>query len=101
MIVRTWSGRVPQQHAEGFRSHVAATSVAEFRAQPACVDVALWRRIEREWVVFTFVSTWRDMDSIRAYAGPDPARAVHYPGDEAFGLVPDAMVTHHELIEPV
>lgn len=100
MIVRCWSGRVPQEHAEGFRDHIAATAAAEFRAQPGCIDVALWRRDEGDWAIFTFVSTWRDMDAIRAYAGPDPTRAVLYPGDEAFGLVPDPIVTHHELIEP-
>ena len=36
---------------------------------------------------------------IGRYAGADASRAVLYRGDEAFGLVPDRDVTHHELIE--
>lgn len=99
MIVRSWSGRVPLSRAEAFCCHLIATGVRDFRAQRGCVDVALWRRDEREWAIFTLISTWEDMECIRAHAGPDPSRAIHYPGDEAFGLVPDMNVIHHELID--
>lgn len=99
MIVRNWSGRVPLDRAEAFRRHIKATGMEEFRNQPGCVDLELWRRDEDGWAIFTLVSTWKDMASIIAHAGPDPTCAIHYPGDEAFGLIPDLMVTHHELIE--
>ena len=99
MIVRCWSGRLPRDKADGFRDHLVATGVTDFRAQPGCIDAAIWRRDEGDWVIFTLVSTWRDMDSIVAHAGPDPNRAILYPGDAAFDLVPDTTVTHHQLIE--
>jgi quinol monooxygenase YgiN len=99
VIVRTWSGRVPIYHADAFRRHLAATGVADYRAREGLVDVALWRRDEDGWAIFTLVSTWRDMDSVRAYAGDEPTRAVHYPGDDAFGLVADTFATHHEIVE--
>ena len=98
MIVRCWSGRVPLERGEDFRDHLVATGVNDFRAQPGCVDVSLWRQEEGEWTIFTFVSTWRDMASLQAHVGADATSAVLYPGDEAFGLVPDLTVTHHELI---
>ena len=98
MIVRTWSGRVPLDRAAAFERHLARTGIADYRTQPGCSDIALWRREADGWAVFTLVSTWRDLASIRAYAGSDPTAAILYPDDDRFALVPDRTVTHHELI---
>jgi len=98
MIVRSWSGKVPLWKAEDFHGHLLATGIEDYRQQPGCFDMQLWRRDDEEWAIFTLVSTWRDMASIRAYAGDRPEQAVLYPGDEVFGLVPDLTVQHHELL---
>ena len=98
MIVRSWSGKVPGAHAAGFLDHLRATGVAEYQAEPGCRDVRIWRRDEDGWARFTLVSLWTDMTAIRAWAGDDCAVAVLYPGDEAFGLVPDLRVEHFELV---
>jgi hypothetical protein len=37
------------------------------------------------------------MDAIRAFAGDTPEVAVLYPGDDAYGLIPDHIVTHYEV----
>jgi len=99
VIVRYWSGRVPVVHASDFRRHLMATGVSDYQAQQGLIDVALWRRDSGGSAMFTLVSTWRDMESIHAFAGSDPTCAVLYPGDQAFQLIPDTFVTHHELIE--
>jgi len=98
MIVRTWSGRVPVAHAEGFHAHLLATGVADYRKHSGCCDVRLWRRDDADVAIFTLVSLWTDMDAIRAYAGEAPETAVLYPEDEAFELVPDRIVEHHLLL---
>lgn len=98
MIVRTWRGRTPIAQAEAFTEHLMATGVADYRAQPGCREVRLWRQARDGWTWFTLVSLWTDMAAIAAYAGEEPSRAVLYPGDERFGLVPDLEVEHHELI---
>lgn len=99
MIARAWGGRVPLEHARGFHRHLLETGVADYRRQPACLDVQLWRRDEDGWAHFLLLSTWRDMDAIRAYAGQMPGLAVLYRGDEMFGLVPDTTVTHYEVLK--
>jgi len=98
MIVRTWSGRVPLAHAEGFHAHLSRTGVADYRRQAGCAEIRLWRRDEAGSALFTLVSTWIGMDAIRAYAGDRPEIAVLYPDDDRFELVPDRHVTHHELV---
>jgi quinol monooxygenase YgiN len=99
MIVRTWSGRVPREKAACFADHLIETGVRDYRAQPGCSEVALWRQDLDDDAVFTLVSVWADFDSIRAYAGDDPERAVLYEGDDAFGLIPDRVVRHHHLVD--
>lgn len=101
MIVRTWSGKVPLGKAEGFHRHLLATGVKDYRCRAGCLDIALWRRDEDGWAVFTLVSTWSDVETIRAYAGHDLERAMLYPDDQSFDLVPDLRAHHHQLVSSV
>jgi len=98
MIVRTWSGRVPALHRDGFYAHLLATGVADYRAQHGCVDVRLWCSDDGTTATFTLVSLWTDMAAIRTYAGDQPEVAVLYPNDERFALDPDRTVQHHRLL---
>ena len=98
MIVRSWGGKVPLEHAEGFRHHLIATGITDYRRQPGCRTVELWRQDSDGWAHFLLVSKWTDLAAIRAYAGDGTETAVLYPGDEAFGLIPDRQVSHYELL---
>jgi hypothetical protein len=48
---------------------------------------------------FVFVSLWESFDAIRAFARPDPGRAVYYPEDRAFLLEMRPGVEHLEVVE--
>lgn len=87
---------MPRSRADDFTRHLAATGIADYRAQPACLGAELWSRDEGERVRFTLVSRWTSREAIIAYAGADWERAVLYPGDDALGLEPDLRVTHFE-----
>jgi len=89
MIARTWGGRVPLIHATEFHRHLLRTGVSDYRQQPGCLEVHLWRRDVVGWAYFLLSSIWHDMDAIRAYTGETPEVAVLYPGDNAYELVPD------------
>jgi hypothetical protein len=53
----------------------------------------------RDVNTFANVTTerWMSMDAIRAFAGDTPEVAVLYPGDDAYGLIPDLIGTHYEV----
>lgn len=99
MIARTWGGKVPEAQAGAFHRHLLLTGVADYRAQDGCLEVRLWRRDAEGWAHFLLSSVWRDMAAVRAYAGETPEVAVLYPGDDAFGLVPDRDVTHYHVLD--
>jgi quinol monooxygenase YgiN len=98
MIARTWHGKVPFKHAAAFHLHLRLTGVRDYRKQAGCLTVQLWRKDRDGWAHFVLTSTWDSMESIRRYAGDAPERAVLYPGDEAFELVPDTAVEHYEVL---
>lgn len=98
MITRTWGGKVPLVNAVGFHNHLLATGVEDYRQHPGCVEVRVLRRDSDGWAHFLLLSTWSSTDAIHEYAGESPNKAVLYPGDEAFGLVPDHTVTHYDVL---
>jgi hypothetical protein len=98
VIARTWDRKVPIEHADGFYQHLLATGVADYRTQAGCVHIQLWRRDAGAWARFVLSSLRESMEAIRRYAGEAPEWAVLYPGDDAFGLVPDRTVAHYDVL---
>jgi heme-degrading monooxygenase HmoA len=47
---------------------------------------------------FTLISLWDSWDAIKAFAGPDPEKAVFYPEDDKFLLERGPRVTHYEVL---
>ena len=47
---------------------------------------------------FLMISVWESMDSIRAFAGDEPGRAVFYPEDDRSLIEHDTTVRHY-LVE--
>jgi quinol monooxygenase YgiN len=101
VIASTWTGKVPIAKAEDFYRHLVETGVADYRRQTGCVQIQLWRRNCGAWTQFLLSSIWESTEDIRRYAGDSPERAVLYPGDDAFGLIPDREVTHFDVLEIV
>ena len=99
MIARTWGGKVPLGQANGFHRHLLETGVADYRRQPGCLQTWMWRRDADGWAHFQLVSLWCDLAAVHGYAGTAADLAVLYPGDERFGLVPDATATHYEVLD--
>jgi heme-degrading monooxygenase HmoA len=98
MIARSWTGRVPHQYADGFARHLLATGVAETASLPGNLGAQVLRRDLGEHIEFRFVSYWDSWEAIRRFAGEDINKAVLYPGDEQYGLIPAPEVEHHHVV---
>ena len=85
MIVRTWHGCVPLQHAEGFARHLERTGVEHAQEN------------QGEWAHFFLATYWQDLAAVKAFAGEDYHVAVTYPDDDAFELLSDPYVFQHEV----
>lgn len=89
MIVRTWHGCVPLQHAEGFAKHLELTGVEHARGIPGNRGALVRRENQGEWAHFFLATYWQDLAAVKAFAGEDYHVAVTYPDDEVFELLSD------------
>lgn len=96
MIVRTWHGCVPLQHAEGFAKHLEKTGVEHAKSVSGNCGAFVYRKTQGDWEHFFLATYWQDLDSIKIFAGDDYHVAVTYPDDEAFELLSDPYVFQHE-----
>lgn len=97
MIVRTWHGCVPLEHAEGFAQHLQRTGVQHSKGVDGNLGAFVRRETQGEWEHFFLATYWRDMDAVTAFAGERYAVAVTYPDDEQFKLLSDPYVFHHQV----
>ena len=97
VIARSWSGRVPARHADGFDAHLRVTGLAESMSIAGCLGAEILRRPDGELVEFKLVTYWDSLEALRTFAGEAVDEAVLYPGDELFELIPSRSVEHYEL----
>lgn len=99
MIARVWRGETLAERADEYHRYLLETGAAECTTLAGNTGVQVWRRENAGVAEFIFVSHWRSMEDIRAFAGDDLDRAVYYPKDHEFLLALDAHVRHYDLTE--
>ncbi|WP_368753361.1 hypothetical protein [Klebsiella pneumoniae] len=97
MIVRTWHGCVPLQHAEGFARHLERTGVEHAQSIAGNRGALVRQENQGEWAHFFLATYWQDLAAVKAFAGEDYHVAVTYPDDEAFELLSVPYVFQHEV----
>ena len=101
MIVRIWHGRTPADKGDAYLEYLNRTGVTNYRATEGNRGVYVLRSSENGVADFLLVSLWDSMDSVRAFAGDEPGKAVYYPEDDAYLLEREPGVRHYEaLIAP-
>jgi heme-degrading monooxygenase HmoA len=84
MIMRTWR---------------ACTAEADGDAYFEYMQKAGLPRVRHGKAEFLVLSLWDSMESIGAFAGPDPTRAVFNPDDEGYLLEYDVAVRLYDVLE--
>jgi heme-degrading monooxygenase HmoA len=98
MIVRIWTGATRAADADAYESYMREVALPGYAGVPGNSEVLMLRRpLDGDRTEFTMITVWQDMDSIRAFAGPDPERAVFYPQDEQFLVERELTVRHYDL----
>ena len=101
MIARIWRGATPAEKSETYLEYLHHTGLKDYAATPGNRGAMVLRRIAGAQAEFVVVSFWESMDAIRAFAGPQPERAVYYPADKEFLLAFEPLVEHYEVAAEV
>jgi heme-degrading monooxygenase HmoA len=99
MITRIWHGKTRVADAERYLKFLVDSGVKDYLATPGNLDVKIWREIKDDEAHFWTVSTWKDMESIKAFAGEPVEKAKYYPEDDEFLLEFEETVKHYETFE--
>jgi heme-degrading monooxygenase HmoA len=105
MIAREWKCLCPRRQREGFLKHLELTGVRAAHATPGYLGHQILERLceacstgVSNTVEIALVTYWESWQAVHAFAGDAPERAVLYPGDERYEIVPDKHVRHYEVL---
>jgi heme-degrading monooxygenase HmoA len=98
MIVRIWHGRVPTSKARAYREFVNQRAIPDYQSVEGNISVHILERRESEITHFITMTFWKDMASIKGFAGEDVERAKYYPEDRDFLLEFEPTVVHYEVV---
>jgi len=87
MIIRMWHGRVDNDKASAYREFLKQ------RAIPRILE-----RHEDDATHFITMTTWENLDDIKAFAGEDLEKAKYYPEDDGYLLEFEPTVVHYEVV---
>lgn len=98
MIARMWHGRVPAIKAAAYREFVNARAIPDYQSVEGNISVHVLERTEDGITHFITLTFWKDVKSIKAFAGEDVETAKYYPEDKDFLLEFEPNVVHYEVV---
>ena len=99
MITRIWHGKTKAVYAGEYLAYVEETGIREYKNVPGNRSVQVLRRLEGDVCHFWTVTTWDNLQSIKAFAGEDYEKARYYPSDAKYLLEFEENVIHCETFE--
>jgi len=96
-VLRRWSARTTQAQLPKYLEHFSSNVRLELRRVPGYLGATVSLRCLESEVEIVVETTWRSLDSIRNFAGPDLEAAV--VADQAAALLTDfdRRVRHYEI----
>ena len=98
MITRIWHGRVPTSRAKAYREFVIARAIPDYQSVEGNLSVHVLERTEGAITHFITLTFWRDLESIKVFAGEEAETAKYYPEDKDFLLEFEPKVVHYEVV---
>lgn len=98
MIVRMWHGRVPTAKADAYADFTKGRAIPDYRSVDGNLSVHILRRREGDITHFITLTFWKNLDSIKGFAGENVELAKYYPEDQDFLLEFEPTVVHYEVI---
>jgi heme-degrading monooxygenase HmoA len=98
MIARMWHGQVPASKAKAYREFVNGRAIQDYRSVPGNLSVHILERAEGDVTHFITLTFWKDLESIKGFAGDDVEIAKYYEEDKDFLLEFEKNVVHYEVV---
>jgi hypothetical protein len=97
MIARLWSGRSTNAKADTYSRHFITTVVPGLKTIAGHQGAYLLRRERDGQIEFLALTLWDSIETIKKFAGPDPAVAIVEPEGRAGLTQIDEFATHYDV----
>lgn len=98
MIIRMWHGRVHHDNALAYREFLKQRAIPDYQAVAGNIDVRILERKEEDATHFITMTSWENLDDIKAFAGEYLEKAKYYPEDDGYLLEFEPTVVHYEVV---
>jgi heme-degrading monooxygenase HmoA len=93
-----WHGKVPAAKAGAYREFLKNRAIPDYQSVEGNISVHILERSEGAITHFVTLTFWKDIESIKAFAGDEPTAAKYYPEDRDFLLEFEPDVMHYEVV---
>jgi len=98
MIIRMWHGRVSNDDGNAYREFLKQRAIPDYQSVAGNIDVKILERQEEDATHFITMTTWENLEVIKAFAGENPEKAKYYPEDDDYLLEFEPTVVHYEVV---
>jgi len=98
MIIRMWHGRVRHNDAAAYRQFLIERAIPDYQSVDGNMGVKILERRDDDSTHFITMTSWENIDAIKAFAGDDAEEAKYYPEDDGFLLEFEPSVVHYEVV---
>lgn len=97
MIAREWKGSILKDRAEEYIRLMHEVAIPDYRAIAGNLGAFCLTSERGRTVEVTMLTFWKNIDAIRAFAGPELTRAKYYAFDPSYLLWQESEVTHRHV----
>jgi len=98
MIARIWHGKVQTPKAKAYREFLRARAIPDYQSIAGNISVHILERTEGDITHFIALTFWKDLESVKAFAGDEVEVAKYYPEDKEFLIEIEPNVVHYEVV---
>ncbi|HET9487871.1 MAG TPA: DinB family protein [Chryseosolibacter sp.] len=99
MITRTWHGRTRPEKGDQYLAFLLEEGTRDYLKTEGNLSVKVWRKKEEDACHFWTVTEWRDIASVKSFAGEAYEKARYYPQDKGMLLEFEETVNHYESVD--
>ena len=98
MIARLWHGAVPATRMAEYHEKMRSVALPDYRGTAGNLGAYILHKVEGDIAHFEMLTFWRDIDSIKAFAGENYNLAKYYDFDDEFLIEKELGVRHYEAV---
>lgn len=96
-IMRLWHGEVAIEKADAYEKFMVERAAPDYGSVEGLLKLYFQRKNEDNKAHFLLVTLWDSIESVKKFAGDNPAIAKYYPEDDNFLLEKEKHVSVYEV----